>query len=302
MSNSFEILKKSEIIDNNKFPLISIIIPTFNRELLVEKALKSAICQTYPNFEIVIIDNASEDKTIERTLNLVKEDSRVSVIRNKENIGPVANWFRGVYLSKGIYSKILFSDDFLFPDCLSNFYENFDSDIGLVCSSCLIGENTRDASIMCKFSEGRKKIKSRTLIYRYLITRSFLMSPCAAMFRKEDLKESLKNSLDNPICRESVETGAGPDVKIYLDILQKYPYFGYLRTPQVFFKVHKGSFTIGKYKKNVLIGYKMTFDKFIDESSYLIKFISIFHNLYKVSSNVYRFFTLKFKGIKFLNF
>ena len=294
MSSSFEILKKSEIVDNKKFPLISIIIPTFNRELLVEKAVKSAICQTYPNFEIVIIDNASEDRTIERTLSLVKDNSRVSVIRNKKNIGPVANWFLGVNLSKGIYSKILFSDDFLFPDCISNFYSIFDSDVGLVCSSCLIGQNLKEASIMCKFPEGQKKIKSRNLIYRYLITRSFLMSPCAAMFRKDDLKKSLKNSLDNPTCQESVETGAGPDVKIYLDILQKYPYFGYLRKPQVFFKVHKGSFTIGKYKKNVLKGYKMTFDKFIDQSNYLIKLVSKLHILYKFLSNLYRFFNKKF--------
>ena len=86
---------------------------------------------------------------------------------------------------------------------------------------------------MCKFPKKPKKIKSKK-IYKYLITRSFLNSPCAAMFRKKDLMKSLINSIDNPISKESLETGAGPDVKIYLDILQKYPYFGYSRDPKVF--------------------------------------------------------------------
>ena len=49
----------------NKKPLVSIMIPTYNRESLIEEALMSALAQDYENFEVVVVDNKSTDRTFD---------------------------------------------------------------------------------------------------------------------------------------------------------------------------------------------------------------------------------------------
>ena len=73
-------------------------------------------------------------------MTLVKDDERVKVFKNSENVGPVMNWLFGVQLSAGFYTKILFSDDILIPNSLENFYKEFHPDMGFVASSCLVGK------------------------------------------------------------------------------------------------------------------------------------------------------------------
>lgn len=290
INNNYQILQQSFIDFQDNCPLISIVIPVYNRENLILKAIESALNQTYLNIEIVIIDNNSSDKTLSKTLEFVKNNKRVTVIKNHKNFGPVLNWLNGVNLSKGIYTKILFSDDLLLPHCITKLYSVFTSDSGYSFSSCLVGNSLSRSKIMWPFLKGERKYFSIFLFMRYLLTRSFVVSPCAGLFRKKDLILSLNNSINNPSCSQSLKTGAGPDVKIYLDLLQKYRYFAFVSDPQVFFRIHDESFTIGKYRSEVHIGYKRTFQQVIDNSNLLVKFISKFYYFYKLIVNIKNLF------------
>lgn len=71
-------------------PLVSICIPTYNREKYLKHTIESALKQTYSNIEIIVSDNASDDNTV----NLVKsfKDKRIHLIVQKKNIGMVPNW------------------------------------------------------------------------------------------------------------------------------------------------------------------------------------------------------------------
>lgn len=281
IKNKLDILQKSSVEGDKQNPLITIVIPVYNREMFICEAIESALKQTYKNIEIVVIDNNSSDRTLTRTFDLVSENSKVTIVKNSKNVGPVLNWLEGVHLSKGSYIKILFSDDILMPTCVSELYEALEFDSGFSLSSCLVGENISKSKVKWKLFNKDNKCKSRSLFIRYLVTRSFVVSPCAALFRKKDILFSLQNSVNNVISLESFKTGAGPDVKIYLDILQKYPYFSFIKNPQVFFRIHDRSFTIGKLRPLVNFGYKKTFEYVVDRSTLTLQIIAKGYYFYK---------------------
>lgn len=92
---------------------ISIIVPSYNHASYLEKRLESIFNQTYQNFEVILLDDASTDRS-EEILNKYKVNSKVShLIVNKENSGsPFKQWEKGVELAKGDYIWIAESDDF----------------------------------------------------------------------------------------------------------------------------------------------------------------------------------------------
>ncbi len=98
-------------------PLVSILIPTFNREKYLGEAIDSALSQTYKNIEIVVHDDASTDGTSEllKTYN----DPRLRIITTEDNHGMLGGWNYIVRQARGEYIKFLASDDLLDPDCVS---------------------------------------------------------------------------------------------------------------------------------------------------------------------------------------
>ncbi|MDD2225311.1 MAG: glycosyltransferase family 2 protein [Candidatus Shapirobacteria bacterium] len=96
-------------MDNSSNKLISVQICTYNRANLIKEAIQSVLDQTYENFEIVIIDDASTDNTEE----VVKSfsDSRIKYFKNEKNLGIAKNRNIAVQRSSGKYIAILDSDD-----------------------------------------------------------------------------------------------------------------------------------------------------------------------------------------------
>ena len=122
-------------------PIVSILIPTYNRQDLITETVQSALSQTYQDFEIVIVDNQSTDNTYQVCLDLAKTDSRIRVYQNEENIGPVRNWQRCVELAHGEYAKILFSDDLIHPTFLEKTVNLLaDPSVGYVFTGVLHGQ------------------------------------------------------------------------------------------------------------------------------------------------------------------
>ena len=97
-------------------PQVSVCIPVFNSARFLRETLASVFAQSFQDFEIVVVDNASTDET-PAILDAVK-DPRVRVVRNAVNIGPVGNFNRALELARGTYVKLLCADDLLCPDCL----------------------------------------------------------------------------------------------------------------------------------------------------------------------------------------
>lgn len=100
-------------------PLVSIIIPVYNTEKYVEEAIGSAICQTYQNLEIIIVDDGSTDKSIAIVEKTIANNSKAKLLfRNREPKGASTCRNIGIKSAKGDYVIFLDADDVLAPHCL----------------------------------------------------------------------------------------------------------------------------------------------------------------------------------------
>src|SRR5688572_30003299 len=98
-------------------PKVSILIPTYNYAHYIGEAIESALNQTYTNFELIIIDDQSNDNTDEVVTRYLT-DPRVKYYKNKVNLGLAANFNEALKFAKGEYIKYLLADDLFHPALL----------------------------------------------------------------------------------------------------------------------------------------------------------------------------------------
>lgn len=98
-------------------PEVSVIIPTFNSEKYILDAVNSVICQTFVDFELIVVDDASDDRTIE-TVSLIK-DPRIKIFPQTENHGAGHARNFGIKKATGVFIAFLDSDDLWLPNKLS---------------------------------------------------------------------------------------------------------------------------------------------------------------------------------------
>lgn len=91
--------------------LISVVIPAYNAEKTIGKAIQSAIGQTYSDIEVIIIDDCSQDGTVKIVADYAKKDDRIRVLQNLTNKGVAFSRNRGVKVARGNWIAFLDSDD-----------------------------------------------------------------------------------------------------------------------------------------------------------------------------------------------
>ncbi len=101
-------------------PLVSVIIPTFNRVKLLPKAIASVVNQTYDNWELIIVDDRSTDDTKALVERFSLKDKRIRYIQNDRRKGPSGARNCGILNSTGEYIAFLDSDDEWFAHHLSD--------------------------------------------------------------------------------------------------------------------------------------------------------------------------------------
>lgn len=96
--------------------LVSIIMPVYNSEKFLDTAIQSVLDQTYSEWELIVINDASTDKSKEKLEKYT--DQRIKVIENKENLGIAKSRNKGITLANGDYISFLDSDDWWLPEKL----------------------------------------------------------------------------------------------------------------------------------------------------------------------------------------
>ncbi len=96
-------------------PLVSVILPTHNRSMFLNRAIESVLKQTYKNWELIIVDDASTDGTEELFKDISLQDERIQYHKLEKNGGACIARNMGIRLSKGEYITFLDSDDEYFP-------------------------------------------------------------------------------------------------------------------------------------------------------------------------------------------
>lgn len=105
-------------MEHENFGLISIIMAAYNAEKTIEYAVDSVLRQTYPNFELLVVNDCSRDKTAEIVSNYALKDHRVKLISNLKNSGVSYTRKHGLEEAKGSWIAILDSDDAWTPEKL----------------------------------------------------------------------------------------------------------------------------------------------------------------------------------------
>lgn len=96
-------------------PLVSVLMTAFNREKLIGQAIESVLASTYPDFELIVVDDGSSDSTVEIAKDYAAKDNRIKVFINEKNLGDYPNRNRAASHAKGKYIKYLDSDDLIYP-------------------------------------------------------------------------------------------------------------------------------------------------------------------------------------------
>ena len=100
-------------MDMRQLPLVSVVIPAYNNETTIEATLRSVMQQSYGKLEIIVIDDNSKDKTLGLLEKLQRQDSRIKIPVNQENLGMTGNWNRCLREAEGEFIKLVCADDLL---------------------------------------------------------------------------------------------------------------------------------------------------------------------------------------------
>lgn len=116
---------------NNK-PLITLGLPVYNGEKFLQATLDSILAQTFENFELIISDNGSTDRTQKICEQYLVKDQRIRYYRNDKNLGAAKNYNRLLELALGEYFKWAAHDDICAPNFLLRCVEILDKDSSVV--------------------------------------------------------------------------------------------------------------------------------------------------------------------------
>lgn len=211
-------------------PKISVIIPAYNAENYIEESIKSILNQTFSDFELLILDDASTDNTYSKAANF--KDSRIRLERNDKNLYIAANRNKGISLANGKYIVWQDADDISYLNRLEEQYSFMEKqpEVG-ICGSYLEIFDHKGTSHIRKYETTDEKVRST--IFRY--------SPVAqpsAIIRKECFDKVGSYNLDMP---------PAEDIEMSFRIGQHYK-FANIPKPLIRYRVHRQSATYAKLK------------------------------------------------------
>lgn len=173
-------------------PLVSIGLPVYNGEKYIREALDSILSQDYPNFEVIIADNASTDDTESICHEYVKRDRRIKYFRRSENFGMVKNFLYTFENASGKYFTLLAHDDLISSkEYLSSTISYMNKHPNVVCCGCSV-DSFYDENPMMKTTYSfewiapNKNWKEARLEFFHYPTNMDLM--IYAMYRSDILK------------------------------------------------------------------------------------------------------------------
>ncbi|WAW15526.1 glycosyltransferase family 2 protein [Peptostreptococcus equinus] len=208
--------------------LISIITPIYNADKHIEETVASVLKQTYTNFELLLIDDCSTDKSSEIIGRLIEKDNRIKYIKLKQNSGAAVARNIGLSKAKGRYVAFLDSDDLWKENKLKKQIELLDENNVAFCFTS----------------------------YRYFYDADNITSKVARAPEKIDYEGLLKNTLIGcssvMIDREIIgdfkmpEVRKGQDTATWLKLLRQVPYAYGIYDDLVYYRVANGSLSSNK--------------------------------------------------------
>lgn len=262
---------------------VSVILPNFNHYDFLEQRIQSVLNQTYQDFEIILLDDASTDNSRIILKNYLNHPKVTQLIYNEVNSGAVfKQWIKGFELAKGDYVWIAESDDYADPLFLETTIREFESNesLGMVFTDTnkvdstgkSLGLVSKSKKVLSNLSEGGGVI-NKTNLSKYLLRKMVIVNASSVLFKKEALLK-----VDLHTLKEFKNTG---DVFVYIGIALNYTLL-FVPQPLNFMRLHAHS-TTKINKKSGLI--------YADKFRMLDHYLEDFHKLKIGKDDVVYFFT-----------
>ncbi|EGW38474.1 glycosyltransferase family 2 protein [Desulfosporosinus sp. OT] len=216
---------------------VSVIMPAYNAEKYIEKAINSVLNQSYDQFELIVIDDGSEDNTAEIIKAMVIKDKRVHFFRNEKNRGVSASRNLGIAQSIGDWIAFLDSDDMWRSEKLEkqiNLIRNNEHANLIYTGLSFMDENDNPNSYVLKIPE---LVKYKDLLKQNIIA-------CSSVLVKKQCLSGLKMERDD----------MHEDFAMWLKILKTESYAYGINEPLLIYRLSKNSKSGNKIKAA-----KMTF-------------------------------------------
>jgi GT2 family glycosyltransferase len=117
-------------------PLVSVVVPVFNDEVFLKTSLASLAAQTFTDFEVIVSDDASTDRSRSIAQAFAQRDARFQVRSNPVNLGMTRNWNAGLAAAQGRYVVKLDSDDAFRPETLQHLVAAMESELAPMVAYC----------------------------------------------------------------------------------------------------------------------------------------------------------------------
>ncbi|EFS3140665.1 glycosyltransferase family 2 protein [Campylobacter jejuni] len=192
---------------------ISIILPTFNVEKYIAKALESCINQTFKNIEIIVVDDCGSDKSIDIVKEYAKKDDRIKIIHNEENLKLLRARYEGVKVANSPYIMFLDPDDYLelnaCEECMKILKNN---EIDLLFFNAFVLENNNKIERKLNFQE--KCYVKKDFLKELLKTKNLFWTVWAKVIKKELYLKAV-----GLISLENAKINMAEDVLLYYPLI-----------------------------------------------------------------------------------
>ncbi|MBU1929622.1 MAG: glycosyltransferase, partial [Candidatus Omnitrophica bacterium] len=237
-----------------KKPKVSVLIPAYNAEKFIQRTIDSVLVQTFDDFEIVVLDDGSNDRTGDIVKSMRSRDKRV-VYYYQDNQGLVNSRNRLVELSRGKFIAFLDHDDEWLPDKLKKQLPLFDKipQPGLVFSDTYIKNNVR---VIGRSFRERRPFRG-DVFYQYLLSDNF--APLLTVILPREVL--LKFMPFNP------DYQVNEEFEMFLRIARDHK-FDYIDEPLAVYHVHGRNTIISKHKRLIVESFAIL-DHWIKEDSHI---------------------------------
>ena len=166
---------------------ISIIIPMYNAEKQIQKCIDSLLGQTYGDFEIIVVNDGSKDKSLDVCKEAYGSNSRVKIV-DKPNGGVSDARNAGMRAASGKYITFVDADDWVEPTYLSCLYENLTQNNADICALDYKIITTNPAKAIKSSPDKKEVLSSHTALERFFDAKIPTFA-CAKLYRREIIEE-----------------------------------------------------------------------------------------------------------------
>ena len=287
-----KLLKEGYFKNENYFseilqPKISFISSVYNKEKYLNSFISSIQNQDLKDFEVILIDDCSTDKSIQKINEFQKKDKRIKLIKNRKNQGALNSRFKGAMFSKGEYIIFVDSDDIVLKEGILKSYKHIKNNNLDMIEFHSVYDNVTEINI------NRNYYKYRDIIYQPILSHIYYYQKNKAdeqntalwdkLIRKEVALKSLQNIGENYLSKNIIIEN---DVIILFSLFRNANSFQYIdELGYYYFIQNNDSITNTRYEpqkaKNIIYSiftnieflYDFTNDNYLDKRFCIFKLI-----------------------------